>query len=198
MRTLLGLLIFFHLSSWAQIKTLVIIGDSLTEGYGVSQQQSFPSLLEEKMNSSKKSWKVINAGISGSTSASAVSRIKWHLKQKPNLIILALGSNDGLRGLSTNQIISNLDKAIEVAKASQTTIVLAGLKMPPNYGAKYTQDFALVFPQLSKKHKIPLIPFLLKDVAGEKSRNLSDGIHPNESGHKIIAETVFQSIKELL
>lgn len=204
MKFLFSLIFLMNFSSYAQEtknvgeKRLVIIGDSLTEGYGVAREKAFPALLESLIQKSGKSWRVINSGVSGATSASATSRIKWHLKQKPDLILLALGANDGLRGSDVNAMESNLSKGIELAKSNGVKIILAGIQVPPNYGADYTARFKAVFPKLADKHNIPLIPFLLDKVAGDSKLNLSDGIHPNEKGHEIMATTVFKGIEKHL
>jgi acyl-CoA thioesterase-1 len=191
---LLALLLLLPLSSHAA-KTLVILGDSLTEGYGVQKEKAFPALLEKKLKDAKIDWKVTNAGVSGSTSASAPSRTDWILKSKPDAILLALGANDGLRGLTTESMEKNLKNAISKMKAAKVKVFLAGMQMPPNFGAEYTKNYREVFPRLAKEEKIELLPFLLEKVAGENKLNLADRIHPNEEGHKIIAETVFQFLK---
>lgn len=182
---------------------LVILGDSLTEGYGVAKNDAFPALLEKKIlewQKAKKgaSWKVINAGISGSTSASGMARLQWQLKAKPNVLIIALGANDGLRGQPVANLKKNLSAMIELAKKNDIKVALAGMMVPPNYGKKYGEEFRQVFHELARDHKIKLIPFLLEKVAGEKDLNLPDGIHPNEKGHAILADTVFASIQNLL
>lgn len=188
-------IIFISLTSYAQSnKTLVVIGDSLTEGYGLSKDSAFPKLLENSL----KDWKVVNAGISGSTSASALSRVKWTLKSKPKVILIALGANDGLRGLSVKELKKNLAAAIDEIKKTNTKVLLAGMQAPPNYGKKYTQDFSAVYPSLSKEKNVPLYPFLLDGVAGNAKLNLTDGIHPNEEGHKIILEKILPFIKKEL
>jgi acyl-CoA thioesterase-1 len=201
MKILVGLLMLFSFSVQAlpsSTKKLVIIGDSLTEGFGVRRELAFPSLLQKKIDAAKKNWRVINSGISGSTSASAPSRVTWHLKQKPELIILALGANDGLRGSSVKAMEENLNKAAELAKKAGVKIILAGIQVPPNYGSAYATSFQEVFARVAQKSDIPLIPFLLEKVAGEKSLNLDDGIHPNEKGHAVISETVFTAIQKYL
>lgn len=177
-------------------KKLVVIGDSLSEGYGVAKEKAWPSLLEKKLAEAKKNYSVVNAGVSGSTSASAGTRMSWQLKSKPALIILALGANDGLRGLSVKFMEENLSKSVEMAKKAEVKIILAGMMLPPNYGKDYVKDFAAAFPRVAEKHKIPLIPFLLDKVGGKADLNLTDGIHPNEKGHEIIAETVFKAIEK--
>lgn len=179
-------------------KRLVIIGDSLTEGYGVSQSQAYPALLQKEIDQLGKKWKVVNAGISGSTSASAYSQVQWHLKQKPDLILIALGANDGLRGNPVKAMQDNLDKAIVEAKKAKVPVILIGMRVPPNYGEKYSNEFAAVFPTLAKKHSLPLISFLLDKVAGVADLNLTDAIHPNEKGHVILSKTVFEGIKKYL
>ena len=141
---------------------LVIIGDSLTEGYGVAQEKSYPSLLEKKISEGEKTWKVTNHGISGSTTASALSRVNWILKNPPDVVILALGANDGLRGVKPEATEENLDKAIKALKSKEVKVILAGMKMPPNYrGGNFSKDFEGVYRRLAKKHNIPFIPFML-------------------------------------
>ena len=139
---------------------------------------------------------MINAGSSGSTSASAFSRMRWHLKGKPKIVILALGANDGLRGTKVDATKANLGKAIDLALKANCTVYLAGMKLPMNYGEKYRKDFEAVFKALVKEKKIKEIPFLLKGVGGRPKLNLADGIHPNEKGHEIIAQTVYEVIKK--
>ena len=182
--------------SLAVDKHILIIGDSLTAGYGVSKKASYPSQLAKILEKSHPGYKVINAGSSGSTSASGLSRLKWHLKRKPNLLILALGANDGLRGFPVSATKDNLGKVIDTAKLAGVKVFLAGMKMPTNYEKKYRQEFEQVYPDLAKTKAIGLIPFLLDGVGGDPKLNLADGIHPNEEGHKVIANTVYQSIKE--
>ena len=178
---------------------ILILGDSLTEGYGVSAQQAFPSLLEKKLNnefSSDKnsSYEIINAGISGSTSSGGVSRIEWLLKSKPDFLILALGGNDGLRGVPVEETKDNLKKIILAAKSKDIPTLLAGMKMPPNYGIEYTREFSKLFEDLANQENVPLIPFLLEGVGGNPAMNLPDRIHPNPAGHQKIAQTVYQNL----
>ena len=178
---------------------ILILGDSLTEGYGVSAQQAFPSLLEKKLNDEfssdkNRSYEIINAGISGSTSSGGVSRIEWLLKSKPDFLILALGGNDGLRGVPVEETKNNLEKIILAAKSKDIPTLLAGMKMPPNYGIEYTREFSKLFEDLANQEDVPLIPFLLEGVGGNPAMNLPDRIHPNPAGHQKIAETVFQNL----
>ncbi len=177
---------------------IVILGDSLAEGYGVSREAAFPALVQELAKKAGKNWQVVNAGISGSTTASAPSRMNWQLKQKPDLIVLALGANDGLRGVPVATAEANLAAALTAAQTAKTRCLLVGMKMPPNYGTSYTKDFAAMYTRLAKRFKIPLLPFLLEGVAGRATLNLADGIHPNEKGHVLLADTVFKKIQEVL
>lgn len=193
-KALLLILLFFPFAfaesqtSASLSKKLLILGDSLTEGYGVARDSAYPALVEKELRKAKKDWTVIGSGFSGSTSASAVSRLKWQLKSKPDLLVLALGANDGLRGLSVDELEKNLSSAVEVAKKENVPVVLAGMMMPPNYSRDYSEKFKAVFPRVAKKHGLKFYPFLLDGVAGRAELNLSDGIHPNEKGHRIIAE----------
>jgi len=180
------------------VKRMIIIGDSLTEGLGVTHEEAYPFQLQSKIEAAGKKWAVINAGISGATSASAVSRVQWQLKQKPDMILLALGANDGLRGSPVKAMQANLAKAIELCQKNKVTVILVGIQVPPNYGADYKKAFDGVFPNLAKKYGIPLVPFLLESVAGDKSLNQADGIHPNAKGHEILANTVFRDIQKYL
>jgi len=178
---------------------ILILGDSLTEGYGVSAQQAFPSLLEKKLNDEfssdkNRSYEIINAGISGSTSSGGVSRIEWLLKSKPDFLILALGGNDGLRGVPVEETKNNLEKIILAAKSKDIRTLLAGMKMPPNYGIEYTREFSKLFEDLANQENVPLIPFLLEGVGGNPAMNLPDRIHPNPSGHQKIAQTVYHNL----
>lgn len=188
---------FLAPTAWSD-STLVIIGDSLTEGYGIAKDQAYPALLEKKLQAAGLKWKIQNSGVSGSTSASGPKRIQWALKGKPQAVMLALGANDGLRGLSVQQLEDNLKKSIELVKKEKIKIYLAGILMPPNYGKDYAEKFAKVFPKVAKDTGTPLLPFLLEGVAANPKLNLPDGIHPNEEGHKIMAETVFQFLKDKL
>ena len=207
MRALVVFLVFFaSFSSFATVSTetgpILVLGDSLTEGYGNRKEESYPDLLEKRIQSdpkfAAKKYKVLNGGVSGSTSASAQSRLRWYLKAKPSILILAMGANDGLRGLKVSETKSNLSRTIELAQQNKIKILLGGMKMPPNYGAAYTHDFEALFSSLAKTYKISLIPFLLEGVAGKSELNIEDGIHPNAKGHAIITKTVFRYLEPLL
>ena len=196
------LLLIVGLISFSNIcftQTLIVaLGDSLTEGFGVTKEEAYAFIVEKELLRKGHSIKVVNAGISGSTSASALSRIKWHIRSQPDIIIIALGGNDGLRGLSVAHMKKNLSKAIELALSEKIEVLLAGMKIPLNYGTKYTETFQDVFYELADLYKLSIIPFLLKDVGGVPSLNQPDGIHPNPDGHQIIAVTVLRSLEPLL
>ena len=178
---------------------VVILGDSISAGLGVEPEQAFPFLVQDMLKQKGFAFvNITNGSISGSTTAGATSRLKWYLKTKPDILVLALGANDGLRGLSTDLMTQNLEKAIILAKKNGIKVILAGMKIPPNYGAEYAKAFESSFVSLAQKHDLPFIPFLLKDVAGKSFLNQADGIHPNPEGHKIIASTVFDIILEQL
>lgn len=194
---LLFFLFLFSSTSFAQ-KKLVVLGDSLTEGIGVAKESAFPHLLEQKIKAQKKDWTVVNSGISGSTTASAPGRLKWVMKTKPDAILLILGANDGLRGLDVGQSEKNLSLVIEAAQKDKVKIMLGGIYMPPNYGKEYSEKFKAMYRRLANKYKVPLVPFILEKVAGDPKYNLPDGMHPNEEGHKLVAENIFQSIKDQL
>lgn len=183
-------------------RKLVILGDSLTEGLGVSQSSAFPALVQKKIDEKKLDWKVISAGSSGSTSASGPGRIKWIVnpknKERPDLVLILLGSNDGLRGLKPEDTKKNLKQTVDLAEKEKISVVLGQMLMPPNYGKDYTEKFARIFTEISKENKIPLISFLLNGVAGDPKLNLPDGIHPNEKGHVKVAENIYQSMEPYL
>jgi acyl-CoA thioesterase-1 len=174
--------------------TVLFMGDSLTEGYGVNKKKSYPSLIANKLAVAGHPIKLINGSISGSTTASAVSRLKWFLKTRPSVMFLALGGNDALRGIAVKEAKKNLEKTIKLARENKVKVILGGMMAPPNYGTKYMTDFKSIYSDLAKKYKLVLVPFLLENVAGEKKLNQSDGIHPNEKGHLKIFDTVYPYI----
>ncbi len=176
-------------------KTVLVMGDSLTEGYRLAKEEAYPYLMEQELKKKHPELKVINGGVSGSTSASAMKRLDWYMRAKPDIMILALGANDGLRGVKTEETGKNLDAVIEKAKNSGIQVILAGMKLPPNFGKTYTEKFNGLFPELAEKHKLKFIPFILQDVAGKPALNLPDGIHPNPEGHKVMANTVMKYLE---
>ncbi len=178
---------------------IVCLGDSLTEGYSLSPEQAWPALLEQSLR--KRGWpgvQVINAGVSGSTSASAVSRLTWQLRTRPDVLVLALGANDGLRGIDPAETKKNLGAAIDLAKSNGITVLLAGMKMPPNYGSAFTASYEATFQSLASDKNVKLIPFLLEGVAADPALNLSDGLHPNAAGYAIVAKLVEQYLVPVL
>lgn len=203
MKYFLLILLTFSSQSFAQkdaITHILILGDSLTEGYGLSKENAYPYLLEQKLNEKypKRKFQVVNAGISGSTTASGPSRLRWHLKNPTELVVLALGANDGLRGQSVEKMKANLQTMIQILKDKKIKVILAGMKLPRNYGKDYTNQFEKVFPDLAKQEKIPLIPFLLENVATKPELNLPDHLHPNEKGHKILADFMLKKLEPYL
>lgn len=184
----------------ADPKVILFFGDSLTAGYGLSPEEAFPALVEKKCAANGTPCQVINAGLSGETSAGGLSRIDWILRRPIDVFVLELGANDGLRGLPLDQTKKNLQAIIDKVKAKypNVKIVIAGMMVPPNMGPDYTAQFKKIFPELAKKNQATLIPFLLEDVAGHERLNLSDGIHPNTEGHKIVARNVYEVLSRLL
>jgi acyl-CoA thioesterase I len=181
-------------------KVILFFGDSLTAGYGLSVDEAFPALIEQRFVSTGRKAKVINSGLSGETTAGGLSRIDWALRQPVDVFVLELGANDGLRGLPLDQTQKNLQAIIDKVKAKnpKAKIVIAGMMVPPNMGPDYSTRFSKIFPELAKKNNATLIPFLLQDVAGNEKLNLADGIHPNPQGHKIVAENVYKVLTPLL
>jgi acyl-CoA thioesterase-1 len=177
-------------------QTILFLGDSLTEGLGVSKAQAYPHLVQTMIETKlDKNIKAINAGVSGSTSSDALNRLQWYLKQKPDMVFIALGANDGLRGLNLEQTQKNLEAIITHAKNSGAKVLLSGMLLPPNYGLDYTQAFQKMYENIKEKHNLAYLPFLLQDVAGVKELNQADGIHPNAKGHQQVAQTVFNFLK---
>ncbi len=193
-------LLSIHSTSAKKIKTVdvLFLGDSLTEGYGVPKSKAFPTLVINKLKKDKPNITMLNGSVSGSTSASAVSRVKWFSKVNPKILFLSLGANDALRGIDIKETQKNLDAAVSLAQAKGMTVVIAGMQAPPNYGAEYSKGFSAIFKKIAKKFKLIYIPFLLDKVAGEKEYNQNDGIHPNEKGHEMMSETILPYLKKSL
>ncbi|MDE1044476.1 MAG: arylesterase [Nitrospinaceae bacterium] len=184
---------------YSKEKAVVLaFGDSLTAGYGVKDEESYPSKLQEKISSAGFPHKVVNAGVSGDTTAGGVRRIRWLMKHEPEIVILALGANDGLRGLSIDEMRKNLEIMITICREHNAQILLAGMKALPNYGEDYMREFETVFPELAEKHDLIFLPFLLEGVAGEREYTQSDGLHPLASGYSIITDLVWQRLKPML
>jgi acyl-CoA thioesterase I len=179
-------------------KTILFLGDSLTEGYQLAREDAFPAIIERNLKVKHSDIKVINGGVSGATTASGLKRLSWYVKAKPDIIVLALGANDGLRGLKLKESEKNLVSVIEKAKASGMQVVLVGMKMPTNYGEPYRTNFEKLFPKLARLYDLTLVPFLLEGVGGNPKLNLPDGIHPNVEGHKVMASTIQKYLEPLL
>jgi acyl-CoA thioesterase-1 len=177
---------------------IVVLGDSLTAGLGLLETQSYPHLLQQKIDRDGFDCEVINAGVSGDTSAGGVRRLDWALQEDVRVLIVALGANDGLRGLSVGEMKENLGQIIETARAKNIVVILAGMEAPPNYGAEYAASFRQAYRDLGLKYHVPLVPFLLDKVAGQAAFNQADGIHPNPEGAAIVADTVWNALKPLL
>jgi len=181
-------------------KHLIFFGDSLAAGYGVAPGQSFPAVIQHRIDSLHLPWQVANAGVSGETSADGRSRIDWVLRTPADIFVLELGANDGLRGIPVAGTTANLQAIIDAVKSKYPTakIILAGMQMPPSMGATYTNAFRNIFPSLAARNKCALIPFLLQNVGGIPRLNQPDGIHPNPAGHRIVADNVWKILKPLL
>ena len=192
------LFLSWFLSLQIHATTVLFLGDSLTEGYQLDKEDAYPSLIEKSLKGKYPDLKVINGGVSGATTASGLKRLNWYVKARPDIIVLALGSNDGLRGMNLKESEKNLSLVIEKAQAEKIKVLLVGMKMPTNYGEPYRTNFEKLFPTLAKKYHLPLIPFLLKGIGGNPKLNLADGIHPNTEGHKIMAITVQNALEPLL
>lgn len=179
--------------------TILFLGDSLTEGYGLEPEQSFPGIIEQRLDEAGyDEIQVINGGVSGSTTASALNRLQWYIRSEPDFMLLALGANDGLRGLSIEQMRDNLTETIEYAQDNGVRVALAGMMIPPNYGEDYARDFAAVFPALAEQYDLPFLPFLLEGVAAVENLNQADGIHPNAAGTRKVADLVYDFLLPLL
>ena len=177
---------------------IVAFGDSLTAGLGLKASESYPSLLQERLERDGYRYEVINAGVSGDTSAGGVRRIDWALEGDVRFLILELGANDVLRGQPVSEMKQNLGQIIERAKGRGVEVLLAGMYAPTNSGAQYQREIQEAFQALAREHQVTLIPFFLDRVAGVESLNQADGIHPNAEGTRIVAETVYQSLRPLL
>lgn len=181
-------------------KTILFFGNSLTAGYGIDPEDAFAGLVQKRLDSLGKAYKVINGGLSGETTAGGLSRLDWFLEEEPYLFILELGGNDGLRGIQLSETKSNLLSIIDKVKSKypNTKIILAGMQIPPNMGQEYTDEFKAIYPAVAKEKEVTLIPFLLEGVAGNPELNLPDGIHPTEAGHQIVFETIWPYLEMML
>jgi len=181
-------------------KTIVVFGDSLAAGLGVDPEEAFPALLQRQIDGAGWNYAVVNAGVSGDTTAGGRRRIDWQLQRKVDVLVLELGGNDGLRGIPVEATKTNLQAIIDRAKQKypQVQIVVAGMQMPPNMGEEYNTAFRRIFPDLAKANNAALVPFLLEGVGGQPELNQTDRIHPTAEGHRIVAENVWKVLKPLL
>lgn len=177
---------------------LLFIGDSITDGYGVKRSESYPSVIERKLQSAGKRVKVTNAGVSGSVSADSDRRLQWQLRAKPDVLILALGGNDALKGTPVEAIKNNLGKTIDLAKKNNVKVLLAGIKVFSNFGDEYNNALEKMYKDLAREKKVPLLPFLLEGVALDKTLMLPDAKHPNAKGQEKVAELVLKALEPLL
>lgn len=182
----------------ASIQKIVAFGDSLTAGFGVSPDQSYPAQLEKQLQERGYRYEVINAGVSGETSAGGVRRVDWILKIQPAIVIVELGANDGLRGLPLEQTYKNLHTIIDRFQEEGIRVVLAGMRIPVNYGKEYTEEFFQMYVRLAQEFSVPLIPFFLEDVAAQPEFNQADGIHPTAEGYTIVTQNVLQTLQPIL
>ncbi|MGH7307726.1 MAG: arylesterase [Candidatus Rokuibacteriota bacterium] len=177
---------------------IAVLGDSLTAGLGVAADEAFPALLEARLRREGYDYRVVNAGVSGDTTAGGLRRVDWVLKSKPVIVVVALGANDGLRGQSPALMRDNLEAIIARLQVSGARVLLAGMRMPPNYGAQYTREFAAVYPEVARRTGVALMPFLLDGVAAEPRFLQADGLHPNAAGYQIIADRLWPYLLPLL
>ena len=177
---------------------IVFLGDSLTAGYGLARHQSVPALVQARIDREGLDYEVVNAGVSGDTSAGGLSRLEWSLDGMVRVLVLELGGNDGLRGLAVAAMKDNLDAIIRRAKARGITVLLTGMEAPPNYGQAYTAEFRAAFRDLAQAHGVAFVPFYLEGVAGNPELNIADGIHPNPDGARIVEQTIWRALQPLL
>lgn len=179
-------------------RRIVVLGDSLTAGLGLEAEQAFPALLQTRLDARKPGWLIVNAGVSGDTSAGGLRRLDWALDGGAAVVLVALGGNDALRGLPVAELASNLDQIVQRAQTTGARVILAGMEAPPNAGPEYVSSFRAVYPALAKKHRVALVPFLLDGVASIESLNQADGIHPNPAGARILADTVWRALEPVV
>ncbi len=181
-------------------KVILFFGNSLTAGMGLDPEEAFPAVIQSKLDSLRLDYQVVNAGLSGETTASGKNRLNWVLKQKVDIFVLELGANDGLRGIPLEETRNNLQTIIDAVrqKNPEARIILAGMQIPPNMGKEYTTEFREIFPELAQKNNAELIPFLLEDVAGIPELNQEDGIHPTTEGQKIVANNVWKILQAVI
>jgi acyl-CoA thioesterase-1 len=179
--------------------TILVFGDSLSAAYGIGQKEGWPALLADRLREQKLDYSVVNASISGETTAGGVTRIGEALaRTRPDVVIIALGGNDGLRGLAVTQMKANLEKMIAAAKAARARVVLVGMRMPPNYGPRYTREFEATFTNLAREERVTLVPFLLEGIGEQREMFLADTIHPTAAAQSILLDNVWRGLAPLL
>jgi len=179
-------------------RVIVVLGDSLTAGLGVAADEAYPALVQARLRREGFAYRVVNAGVSGDTTAGGLRRLDWVLRSRPAIVIVALGANDGLRGLPVAAMRDNLVAIVTRLRGAGARVLLAGMRMPPNYGDAYTRAFAETFARVARQTGVALLPFLLDGVAGDPALNQPDGIHPNAAGQRVVAETVWRALRPLL
>jgi acyl-CoA thioesterase I len=177
---------------------IVFLGDSLTAGYGLDKEDAVPALIQKRLQDAGYPYEVVNAGVSGDTSAGGLSRLDWSLAGDVKILVVELGGNDGLRGLPVAELKRNLTEIITRAQAKGIKVVLTGMEAPPNFGPAYTTEFRDVYRELSRAHDVTFVPFYLEGVAGIPSLNIADGIHPNAEGSRIVEKTIWSALEPLL
>lgn len=177
---------------------IVALGDSLTAGLGVELEDAYPALLQNKLDEENHLFRVVNAGVSGETTSGTLSRLNWILSQNPDIVILEIGANDGLRGIDTNLVERNIEEILVKLQERGVVTVLAGMKMVWNLGENYTLKFNAIYPKLAEKYDLIFMPFFLKDVAAEVELNNADGIHPNEKGYEVITKNIYPYVLEAI
>ena len=182
----------------ANAPRIVFLGDSLTAGYGLDKDESVPALIQKRLREAGYPYEVVNAGVSGDTSASGLSRLDWSLAGDVKILVLELGANDGLRGLPVKELKRNLAEVITRAQAKGIKVILTGMEAPPNFGSAYTSEFRGVYRELAREHDVAFVPFYLEGVAGIPSLNIADGIHPNAEGSRIVEKTIWSALEPLL
>lgn len=182
----------------AELPLVVFLGDSLTAGYGLSANEAYPAHVERMLADRGLPVRVLNAGVSGDTSAGGLARLDWFLRREPDVVVVALGANDGLRALRLDATEANLRAIVERVLAAGARVVLAGMRMPPNYGPDYVREFAALYPRLAREYDVPLLPFLLEGVAADPKLNLPDGVHPNAEGQAMVARSVTDALAPVI
>ena len=182
----------------ADERVIAALGDSLTAGLGVAAEEAYPALLERRLRQAGFPYRVVNAGVSGDTSAGGLRRLDWVLRSRPEIVIVALGANDGLRGVPVAALRDNLTAIVARLQASGVRVLLVGMRLPPNYGAAYADDFARTFHDVARRTSTAFLPFLLEGVGGDPALNQADGIHPNAAGQRAVAEQIWPSLEPLL